>query len=154
MAAPIANSRGIVAACLGCGQKNRVPFERVGDSGQCGKCGADLPPLAAPIEVGSADQFDSLIDSARVPVLVDFWAAWCGPCRMIAPELIKVAQSGRGRLLVAKVNSEEVPELATRYSVSGIPLLILFRGGREVSRLPGARPASAIESFVWQQAAA
>ena len=148
------DTRGVIAACGSCGQKNRIPFERLADSGTCGKCGGALEPTAAPVEVRRAEDFDALIRGARIPVLVDFWAAWCGPCRMIAPELEKVAASNRGRILVAKVDTEKIPSLASRFNVSGIPLLILFRNGSEAARLSGARPASAIESFVWTAAKA
>ena len=148
------DTRGLVLGCAGCGQRNRIPFARLDESGQCGKCRAELPALSSPVELKSASDFDALVREAPIPVLVDFWATWCPPCRAIAPELAKVAESSSGRLIVAKVNTDEVPQLATRFNVSGIPLLVLLRGGREVARLPGARPAAAIESFVWQAAAA
>ena len=154
MAGAATGIRGLVVACGTCGQKNRIPFGKLAESGQCGKCGSELPPLAAPIEIKSAAEFDALIRDARIPVLVDFWATWCPPCRAIAPELVKVAESTPGRLVIAKVSTEQIPSLAQRFNVSGIPLLVLFQNGREVSRLPGARPASAIESFVWQSASA
>ena len=154
MAGAVTDVRGLIVPCGGCGQKNRLPFVRLEDTGQCGKCGAELPPLSTPVEIQTVDEFDALIREAQIPVLVDFWATWCPPCRAIAPELVKVAESGRGRLIVAKVSTEQIPSLAQRFNVSGIPLLVLFRNGREVSRLPGARPASAIESFVCQSAAA
>ena len=150
MAGLALDAKGVLLSCAGCAQKNRVAFERLGESGQCGKCGQGLPAVSAPVEVKSAAQFEALVRGSRISVLIDFWAAWCGPCRMVAPELAKVAESGRGELVVAKVNTEELPELARRFNVAGIPLLVLFRGGREVSRLAGARPAAAIESFVRQ----
>lgn len=150
MAAFTADIRGVTVVCGSCGQKNRILFERLADSGQCGKCGCALDTLSSPVEIPGKKVFDSLVKTSGIPVLVDFWTAWCGPCRMVAPELEKVAKSNKGRLVVAKVNTEEIPELAQRFNVSGIPLLVLFRDGQEVSRLPGARPASAIESFVWQ----
>ena len=153
MAGEAVDAKGVVIACGGCGQKNRIPFGRLGESGECGKCGGGLV-VASPVEIHSVEEFDALVREARIPVLVDFWATWCPPCRMIAPELEKVAESGRGRLVVAKVNTDEVPALAERFNVGGIPLIVLFRDGREVSRVAGARPASAIESFVWQAAAA
>jgi len=154
MAGAATDVLGLVTICGICEQKNRIPFGRLTETGQCGKCGSELPAISAPVEVRTAAEFDALIREARIPVLVDFWASWCPPCRAIAPELVKVAESGRGRLVIAKVSTEEIPALAQRYNVGGIPLLVLFRDGREVSRLPGARPASAIESFVRQSASA
>jgi thioredoxin 2 len=92
--------------------------------------------------------FDDLVASASVPVIVDYWAPWCGPCRFVAPELEKVARRQAGQLLVVKVNTDEVVELGSRYGIRSIPTLAVFSGGREVGRSAGARPADAIEAFV------
>jgi thioredoxin 2 len=88
--------------------------------------------------------FDELIGGSKLPVLVDFWAPWCGPCRMVAPEMEKLAQSKASSLVVAKVDTESVPGVAARFGISGIPTMILFEGGREAKRLSGAMPAQAI----------
>lgn len=87
---------------------------------------------------------------SALPVLVDFWAPWCGPCKMLAPELAKIAAEGAGRWLVAKVNTEELPGLAQRFRFSGIPTLALFKGGRETARQSGAMPAKMILQFIQQ----
>jgi thioredoxin 2 len=102
--------------------------------------------LNRPIAVASAEDFDELVRDAPAPVLVDFWAAWCGPCRTVAPELEKIAKGHTGRLIVAKVDTEALPGVAGRFAIRSIPTMILFRGGKESARLSGAMPAGEIVS--------
>jgi thioredoxin 2 len=142
------DERGLLLACPQCGQRNRLPYERLGQTFRCGKCRTDLRAPGEPIEVQSERTFDAVIHRSSLPVLVDFWAPWCGPCKMVAPELAKVAGIGAGQWLVVKVNTEEWPALAQRFRVSGIPMLALFRDGREVARQSGALPAAGILQFV------
>jgi thioredoxin 2 len=101
-------------------------------------------PLARPVALASAQDFDELVRDSTAPVLVDFWAAWCGPCRTLAPELEKLARERTGRLVVAKVDTEALPALAARFGIQSIPTMIVFRGGKEAERLSGAMPAGAI----------
>jgi thioredoxin 2 len=105
-----------------------------------------------PIEIPSSELFDRLVKEAAIPVVVDYWAPWCGPCRMVAPELVKVASRNAGKLLVVKVNTDALADLGQRDNIRSIPTLAVFAGGREVARSAGARPAAEIEAFV--QAAA
>ncbi len=98
----------------------------------------------APVPIRSADEFDDLLWKSPLPVVTDFWAAWCGPCKMVAPELEKLAKDKAGQLVVAKVDTDALPQVAGRYSISGIPTMILFRQGREAGRVSGALPAPAI----------
>jgi thioredoxin 2 len=142
------DERGVIVACSQCGRKNRVPFSASG--ARCGGCGTTLSPPGAPIEAPDAASFDALVRAAALPVIVDFWAPWCGPCRMVAPELERVAADNAGRYLVVKVNTDAVPELGERFQIRSIPTMAVFEGGREVARTSGARPAADIERFVRQ----
>jgi thioredoxin 2 len=139
------DTKGIIVTCPKCGQRNRVPFGR---EAKCGKCATLLTAPAEPVEVPSAEAFDALTASFKLPVVVDFWAPWCGPCRIVAPELAKVAQANAGRWLIVKINTEALPELGDRFQIRSIPTMAVFAGGREVARTAGARPAADIEAFV------
>jgi thioredoxin 2 len=121
-----------------------LPAARLQDKARCAACKAALLPLDRPLTISSTAEFDELVKNAKAPVLVDFWAAWCGPCRMVAPELEKLASSRAGRAVIAKVDTDAQPELSARYGIQSIPTLILFRDGREAQRLSGAMPASTI----------
>ncbi len=142
----------IVIACTACGRPNRVPRAKAGAQGKCGQCKATLPAPSHPLEVEQADELRAVLEGAKVPVLIDFWASWCGPCRMVAPEIAKVAERHR-EWLVVKANTEVDPRLGAEHGVRSIPMMTVWSGGREVARTAGARPAGAIESFVRQSLA-
>ena len=144
------DDRGFRLRCQQCGQRNRMTYERLGQTFRCGKCQTELRPPGESVEVKSERGFDALIDRSGLPVLVDFWAPWCGPCKMVAPELAKVAAEGAGRWLIVKVNTEELPALAQRFRISGIPALVLFRDGHELTRQSGAMSAARIRQFIEQ----
>jgi thioredoxin 2 len=137
-------SDGVRITCATCGQANKVAVARLGDSPKCGSCGAGLMTIAE-FDVGAHDKATKRDD---VLMVVDYWAPWCGPCRMMAPEYAKAARALAGRARFAKINTEDFPQVSQRLGIRGIPLLILWKGGREVARLAGARPASDIEAFV------
>ena len=150
MASLLADDRGVVTSCAACGQKNRLAYERLSDVVRCGRCKQPLSAPALPVEVTRSTDFDLLVARASIPVVVDFWAPWCGPCRMVAPELEKVAARRAGQLIVVKVNTHAVGDLGQRLRIQSIPTLAVFGGGREVARASGARPAADIEAFVDQ----
>lgn len=142
------DSRGIICPCQQCGRRNRIAYERIGQPARCSECKRELPAPAAPVDVQDVAGFDALVSKSSVPVLVDFWAPWCGPCQMVAPELAKVAAAGAGRWIVAKVNTEERRDLGGRFRIQSIPTLMLWSGGREVARQAGAMPAPGIMQFI------
>ena len=144
------DDRGVIVPCPNCGQKNRAHYTRLSAPFRCGQCKHELSPPSDPIEIPASAVFDRVIASASVPVVVDYWAPWCGPCRMVAPELKKVAARQAGRVLVVKVNTEALPDLGERFGIQSIPTLAVFAQGREVARTAGARPAQDIEAFINQ----
>jgi len=128
----------VTIRCVFCAKLNRVNLSRADDRPVCGECGKPML-LDRPVKVDQ-DDFDTTVLGAAVPVLVDFYADWCAPCRMVAPFVDELAQAHVGGLLVAKVDTDRAPEVATKYGIRSIPTLIMFRGGEEVERSIGFEP--------------
>jgi len=148
------DARGLIVACPSCGQKNRLTYQRLADPVRCARCKTSIPPPASPIDIHSTADFDRLVGSASLPIIVDYWAPRCGPCRTVGPELQKVAARQAGRVLAIKVNTDELSDLGQRFGIKSIPTMAVFSGGKEVARSSGARPAADIEAFLEQAVAA
>jgi thioredoxin 2 len=141
-------SDSLVIACPADGTLNRVPRDRLAQGPKCGKCGQPLFQ-GKPVELDAAN-FDRHAVKSDLPLLIDFWAAWCGPCRAMAPAFAEAAKSLEPRLRLAKLDTEAEPAIAARYAISGIPSLVMVRKGREIARTSGAMPASAIARWAGQ----
>ena len=139
------NSATPHVVCAHCGATNRIPADRLGDDPDCGRCGRPLLD-GRPVELGDAD-FERVVSGSDLPVVVDFWAPWCGPCQQMAPQFAQAAGALKGRALLVKVNSDDNPHTASRFGIRSIPTLVKLDHGREVSRLAGARPAGQIVQF-------
>ena len=131
--------------CLSCGATNRVPRDKIaqGLAPVCGRCKAPLPVQTAPVTVTDAT-FSEEIERSPLPLLLDMWAAWCGPCRMVAPVIDELAKEMAGRVRVAKLNVDENPATAARFDVRSIPTLLVLKGGQEVDRIVGVQPKAEI----------
>jgi thioredoxin 2 len=141
----MAVAEAVRLTCPTCGQANRVPMARLAAGPKCGVCGAALADGRV-AELDAATH-DKVTRGDGLPVLVDYWAPWCGPCRMMGPEFAKAAQALAPAVRLMKLNTEDHPTIASRAGIRGIPALILYRNGREVARLAGARPAADIIAF-------
>jgi thioredoxin 2 len=138
----------MLIACPHCQAVNRVPDERLQDDPNCGRC--KQPMLSGePVELTDAT-FATVIGKTGLPVVVDFWAPWCGPCRAMAPQFEQAARELKGRALFVKLNSDDNPKTSVRYRIRSIPTVLLFRGGEEYSRLSGAMPARDLVRWVQQ----
>jgi thioredoxin 2 len=141
----------LIRNCPSCARSNRIPARHLSDSGKCGACKAELPALGEPLEVNE-EQFGEIIRESKVPVLTDFWAAWCGPCRMAAPHVTQTARDMAGRAIVLKVDTERYPGLASQYNVRSIPNFAVFSRGQLRFQQAGLVDAATMESWLTRAA--
>ena len=142
----------VVRTCMNCMQKNRIPAKHLADTGRCGACKRPLPPIAEPLAV-DANLFDEIVRGSAVPILVDFWAEWCGPCRLAAPEVARTAADMTGKAIVLKVDTEANPDLSARFQVRGIPNFAVLSGGRTVFQQAGLVGHEQMEQWLRSAAA-
>jgi thioredoxin 2 len=142
----------MIRQCPACGKKNRIPPEHLADEGRCGNCKTPIPPIDEPIDADT-NTFNEIVAGARVPILIDFWAAWCGPCRMAAPEVKRTAAEMKGRAVVLKVDTEAHSDLAQRFNVMSIPNFVVMKNGAVVRQQPGLVDHRQMMSWLQQAAA-
>jgi thioredoxin 2 len=137
----------MIRVCGNCGQKNRQRAEHLHREMRCARCKTPFGPIAEPIDADTT-LFDDVVANAKLPVLVDFWAAWCGPCQMAAPEVARAARETAGKAVVLKVDTDRYPDIAERYGVRGIPNFIVLRGGKVVFQHAGVASHTEMQSWL------
>ncbi|MDF1813881.1 MAG: thioredoxin [Verrucomicrobiales bacterium] len=144
------DDKGVILSCLECGTDNRIGFSKLDAEGRCGSCKAALPKISLPFDMGTSAAFANLVKQSPLPVVVDFWAPWCGPCQMMGPEFSKGAQMTSGQAVFVKVNTEALQDVAGQFRISGIPAFAILKDGQEVARATGARMAAQLVDWLRQ----
>ena len=144
------DARGLILSCPACGTANRIVYAKAASQGRCGTCKADLSLVAAPVEIRDIEAFTALVSQSPIPIVIDFWAPWCGPCQMMAPEFAKAAAQAAGEALFVKVNTDEQPQIAGQFRIQGIPAFALLKNGKLVNQTSGFQPAARLLAWVRQ----
>ena len=144
------DERGVILPCPACGTANRIAYPKAGQRGRCGACKAELPLLGAPVEIADSAAFTALVSQSALPVVIDFWAPWCGPCQMMSPEFAKAAAQAAGEVLFVKVNTDEQPEIAGQFRVQGIPAFALIKNSQLSAQTSGFQPAARLLAWIRQ----
>lgn len=142
------DERGIILPCTDCGTANRIAYATVSKQGRCGSCKVDLQPIAGPVEMTSPEAFAALVSQSPLPIVIDFWAAWCGPCQMMAPEFAKAASQAAGEVVFVKVNTDEQQKIASQFRIQGIPAFALMKNGKVTAQTSGFQPATRLLAWI------
>lgn len=142
--------RGIIQPCPACGTANRIAYTNLDKQGRCGTCKETLPRITEPVVVSGAEPFAALVSQSPLPVVIDFWAPWCGPCQMMAPEFAKAAAQGAGEAVFVKVNTDDEPHIASQFRTQGIPAFALIKNGKFAAQTSGFQPSARLLSWARQ----
>ena len=144
------DTRGLILPCPACGTSSRIAYANLDKAGRCGSCKADLPKPSAPMIVDDPAAFQAMISASPLPIVIDFWAPWCGPCQMMAPEFAKAATLAAGEAIFAKVNTDEQQAIAAQFRIQGIPAFAMLKGGKLVAQTSGFQPAPQLIAWMRQ----
>ena len=144
------DARGLILPCPACGTASRIAYSNLDKAGRCGSCKADLPRPSAPVVIDDVTAFQAMVANSPLPIVIDFWAPWCGPCKMMAPEFAKAATLTTGEAIFAKVNTDEQQAIASQFRIQGIPAFALLKGGKLVAQTSGFQPATQLLAWMRQ----
>ncbi len=142
------DERGVIQPCPHCGTGNRITYSRLGQQGRCGSCQKELPTICQPVDINSALSFAALTAASPLPVVIDFWAPWCGPCRTMAPEFGKAAKLAMGEAIFVKINTEELGSVAEQFRIRGIPAFALLKNGKLIKQTTGSQMAAQLLAWM------
>ncbi|MBL9144564.1 MAG: thioredoxin [Verrucomicrobiaceae bacterium] len=144
------DARGLILSCPACGTASRIAYANLDKAGRCGSCKADLPKPSAPVVIDDITTFQAMVANSPLPIVIDFWAPWCGPCKMMAPEFAKAATLAAGEAIFAKVNTDEQQAIASQFRIQGIPAFALLKGGKLIAQTAGFQSASNLLAWMRQ----